>query len=86
MNSAKLQAVETEPTVAASFRGNGGNGIEKRLREVERGIDRLETKFDTELKHLATKAWVLGGVIGGMVIAVMVTLTVLKLFGASDPN
>ena len=86
MSYAKLQAVETEPTVAASSRGNGGNGIEKRLREIERGIDRLETKFDTELKHLATKAWVLGGVIGGMVIAVMVTLTILKLFGASDPN
>ena len=46
--------------------GNSGNGIEKRLREVENSLVRLDTKFDTELKHLATKAWVLGGILGGM--------------------
>ena len=33
-----------------------GSGIEERLRAVEAGLVRLETRFDTEMKHFVTKA------------------------------
>ena len=56
--------------------GGGGDGIDARLRAVELQLGRIET----ELKHLATRAWVLGGVVGGMVTATLITLTVLKFF------
>ena len=65
--------------------GNSGNGIEKRLREVEKSIVRLEARFDTELKHLATRAWVLGGVLGGMGIAATIALLFIRLF-LIEPN
>ena len=65
--------------------GNSGNGIEKRLREVENSLVRLDTKFDTELKHLATKSWVLGGILGGMGVAATIALLFIKLF-LFDPN
>ena len=65
--------------------GNSGNGIEKRLRAVENSIVRLETKVDIELKHIATRAWVLGGVLGGMGVAATIALIFIKLF-LVDPN
>lgn len=58
---------------------NGGN--DDRLRAVENGLVRIETKLETELKHLATRAWVLAGVIGGAVLAVGMAMTYIKLFG-----
>lgn len=33
-----------------------GSGIDSRLRAVEAGLIRLETRFETEMKHVATKA------------------------------
>ena len=33
-----------------------GSGIDSRLRAVEAGQVRLETRFETEMKHVATKA------------------------------
>ena len=33
-----------------------GSGIDSRLRGVESGLVRLETRFETEMKHVATKA------------------------------
>ncbi len=48
----------------------------ERLQSVEGRVLVIET----ELKHLATKAWVLGGVVGGMVLAASVAVAVLKLF------
>ncbi len=32
------------------------SGMEERLRGVEAGLVRLETRFDTEMKHFVTKA------------------------------
>ena len=32
------------------------SGIDSRLRAVEAGLVRLETSFETEMKHVATKA------------------------------
>lgn len=55
--------------------GNGtGDGEWKTSVEV-----RL-AKMETELSHLATRAWVLGGVVGGMVAAATVTIAIIRLF------
>ena len=68
---------EPEPAIPLrSHDGGGGDGIDGRLRAVEVQLAQVET----ELKHLATRAWVLGGVVGGMVTATLITLTVLKFF------
>ncbi len=50
--------------------------LENRLRTVE---DRVLV-VETELTHLATKSWVLGGVVGGMVLAASLALAVVRLF------
>ncbi len=42
------------------------------------GRERL-TRLETQMEHMATKAWVLGGVVGGMVAAALITLAVAKL-------
>ena len=42
-------------------------------------VERRLTALETELKHLATKAWVLAGVVGGMVAAALITLAVAWL-------
>ena len=39
------------------------------------------TQLETHLEHLATKAWVLGGVVGGMGLAAVVALGVARLIG-----
>ena len=36
------------------------------------------------MQHMATKAWVLGGVVGGMAVAATITLTVIKLFAVAN--
>lgn len=46
--------------------GNGGGGrFDERLRQVE--LDVREIK--TDMKHVATRAWILAGVLGGMGVA-----------------
>ena len=50
--------------------------VDSRLRSVENAIVRI----DTTLKHVATKAWVLGGVVGGMILAASLAIAILKLF------
>ena len=57
--------------------GNGG-GFEHRLRQLEVGLVRIETKLDTELKHLATKAWVLGGALASAGLAAGLVLAGLR--------
>ena len=66
----------------------GGNGNDGRLRGAEERLARLETRLDTVLPYLATKediqkikVWTLAGVLGGIVLAVTVALTFLKVFG-----
>ena len=61
-----------------SSHGNGGqyDRLDDRLRKVEESVVGIQT----ELKHLATRAWVLGGVVGGMVSAAIITLTIIRLF------
>ena len=59
------------------FPRNGGNGgrFDDRLRDLEIKVSAI----DERLKHTATKAWVLAGVLGGMGVAagVAVSLTLL---------
>ena len=38
--------------------------------------------LEAHLEHMATKAWVLAGVVGGMGLAATITLAVIKLFSA----
>jgi len=45
-------------------------------------IERRVTIIETELKHLATKAWVLGGVVGGMLLAASLALAIARFFPA----
>ena len=45
-------------------------------------LERRVTVIETELKHLATKAWVLGGVVGGMFLAASLALAIARLFPA----
>ena len=54
-------------------RGGTGGGNDGRHGE------RLAS-IEAHMKHMATKAWVLGGVVGGMVAAVLITLAFIKLF------
>ncbi len=69
-------AAEPEPAVPLSSSDGGGGGTDARLKEIELRMARV----GTELKHLATRAWVLGGVVGWMVTATIITLTVIRLF------
>lgn len=79
LRSVGQEEPETDEMLAG--RGGNGGGTHERLRAIEDRLTRLETKFDTELKHLATRAWVLGGVVGGMVIAASLAIAFVKLFG-----
>ncbi len=54
--------------------------LETRIDGLESGVIRLETEFKTEMKHVATKAWVLGGLAGGMGIAATIAAVFVKLF------
>lgn len=76
MRNGHLQPVDTGAQPANPGGNDGANGFDARLRHVENDM----TGIRTELKHLASKAWVLGGVIGGMVLAASLTIAILKLF------
>ena len=54
--------------------------LETRMDGLKSGLIRLETEFKTEMKHVATKAWVLGGLAGGMGIAATIAAVFVKLF------
>lgn len=73
--AAREEPLGTEKTAGGN--GNGGR-LEARLREVETRLTRIETKLDTELNHLATKAWVLGGVVAGMIGAATIAAAVVR--------
>ncbi len=38
------------------------------------------SKLEAHMEHMATKSWVLGGVIGGMAVAATVALAAARLF------
>ena len=45
-----------------------------------RGVENRVLVIETALQQLATKSWVLGGVVGGMVLAASLARAVVKLF------
>lgn len=81
MSASQLKVMEQQDEPEVEDGAGGGNGNGRRLSRIEERLTRMETKFDVELPHLATKAWVLGGVVGGMVVAASLAIAVLKLFG-----
>ncbi len=79
MTSSPLRAVgnpQSEPAASASSGGGGGSNVEQRLARLETRIEYLATREDLQ----KVKVWVLGGVIGGMAVAVGLTLAILRLF------
>lgn len=43
-------------------------------------IEERVARLETHMLHMATRAWVLGGVVGGMVAAATLTIAIIKLF------
>ena len=63
--------------------GGSDDDLHVRLRAVEERLQdvALETReIKTNLAHTATRAWVLGGVLGGMVAAATIAAAVLRFF------
>lgn len=71
--------------------GDGGGTTDARLRALEmqmvrlhEGFKRLEDalkRYEDEMKsHFATKAWVLGTMLGGIAVAAAVAGAIVKLF------
>ena len=77
-----LQVVEQEEPPVTEKTGGGGPR-EDRLRGVEIQLAEIKTKLDTELKHVATKAWVLGGVLAGMGVAATIAAAVVVVVVAA---
>ena len=78
------------PSRSVSGNGHGGGGFETRLRDIEsrlRAVELEVREVKTDMKHLANKAWVLGGLLsgllGGMGIAAAIALAVVRLWGQS---
>ena len=63
------QFSESNPTLTEP--PSGGDG----------GLGERVAKIEAHMSHMATRAWVLGGVIGGAGLAATITLAILKLFG-----
>lgn len=61
----QMEDYRQDSPAPASGGGGGGSDLDGRLRAVETRLARMEA----ELKHMATRAWVLGGVLGGMGVA-----------------
>lgn len=90
-NVTPIRPTTPSPTSESSGGGGDDGGSDRRLAAIESRLTALETAFDRELKHLATKediqkikVWVLGGVLGGvlgsMAIAAGIAITLLKVF------
>ncbi|MDD9986530.1 MAG: hypothetical protein OXQ31_09685 [Spirochaetaceae bacterium] len=54
---------------------NGNGQFDARLRDVETKVAKIEEK----LNHVATRAWVLGGVLAGMGVAAGVAVGLAQL-------
>ena len=70
----KVVLLDQQRNISGGGNGNGGG------REI---YERL-AKIEAHMQHMATKAWVLAGVVGGMVLAATITLIIVRLFAAID--
>ena len=57
-------------TNGGSSSGGGGS----------RGLPERVAALEAHMSHVATKSWVLGGVVGGMISAAIVALAVARIF------
>ena len=48
------------------------------------GIGERVATIEAHMTHMATKAWVLSGVVGGMGLAAVITIAILRLFGTAN--
>jgi len=64
------------PPSSSSGNGGGYGALDTRLRSVE--LDVREIK--TDMKHVATRAWVLGGVLAAAGVGAGIALAVLRFF------
>lgn len=71
-------SVHQFPERSAELNGGGdGGSYDQRLSSLEGDVRELRA----DMKHVATKAWVLGGVLGGMAVAATIAAAMLRLFG-----
>lgn len=56
--------------------GPSGNDTDARLRAVELDIREIKT----DMRHVATRAWVMGGVLGAAGVGATIALLFLRLF------
>ena len=57
------------------------NELQKMVEENRKDISEIKdalARVEENMKHTATKAWVLGGVLGGMAIAATIAGTILR--------
>ena len=74
-----LRAVEDPPSPPRELGNNGRNGggnLDSRVAALETHLGYLATKTDVQ----GLKTWVLGGVVGGIIVAVILTLAAVRLF------
>ena len=43
------------------------------------GLHERVAALEAHMEHVATRAWVLGGVVGGMGLATTITLTIIRI-------
>ena len=94
MNEGNVSQFPQRPIPAGNGGGNGRNyrlqALEEDVREIKQDLREINSRLSVvekdlagirdRLNHTATKAWVLAGVIGGMVLAASIAVAVLKLF------
>ena len=67
-------ALDQRKKISGGGNGNGGD------KEIYERLARIEA----HMQHMATKAWILGGVVGGMGLAATITLAIVRVFMTSD--
>lgn len=60
--------------------GGGGKGRLDELANKIHGIDKRLSVIEVRSRHMATKAWILGGVIAGIGTGTMLALAIARLF------
>ena len=85
------------PGRSVSGNGDGGSGVEARLKAVEDAVreikgdvkklderlvavEKIAVEISTEMRHVATRAWVLGGILAGMGVAAGIGVGLARLF------
>ena len=75
------------PPTQPPDRGGNGSGFEGRLRKLAINVARIDKRVQAMQKEMATKndvtglkVWVLGGVLGAIVVSIPIAITFAKAF------